>query len=148
MKEQEEKQEQEEKLQKKYLKFQMMEQYIRQLEKQRAVLNNQLIELIAASQSLEEIEKVDNGREILVPISNGIYAKADIKDNKSFIVTVGANVVTVKDINAVKKLVESQMEEMRKMLENLAKELEDYTAKASVLEQEIQEIASLLKDKE
>ena len=49
--------EKEEKLQKLYVEFQILNQQIQQLEKQSTMLNNQLMELTVTSQSLEDIKK-------------------------------------------------------------------------------------------
>ena len=139
--------EKEENLQKMYLEFQMLDQQIKQLDKQHTVLNDQLVELMATRQSLEDMEKVKEKTEILVPLSSGIYAKAEIKDSKKFIVNVGANIALVKDINSTKKLMETQIDEMKKLRETLVNQLQEQTIKAASLEQEINVIASTLENK-
>ena len=136
----------EEELQKLYLEFQIIEQQIRQLENQSAAINSQLIELMATHQGLEDIKKTKEGSKILVPLSSGIYAKAELKDNKNLIVNVGSNVASVKDVDSTKKLIEDQIDEINKLQEDLMKQLQHYTAKASVLEQEINNIVSSIKD--
>jgi len=134
--------EKEEKLQKLYLEFQILDQQIKQIEKQNTALNNQLMELAATNQSLEDMKKLKEKTEILVPLSSGIYAKAELKDNKNFIVNVGANTALVKDIDSTKKLMESQIEEMKNLQVNLINQLQGQTTKAAMLEQEINKIAS------
>ena len=138
--------EKEERLQKLYLEFQMLSHQINQLEKQSTMLNNQLMELRVTNQSLEDTKKIEQGTEILVPLSSGIYAKAELKGNKNFIVNVGSNIALVKDIDSTKKLIESQIDEIKKLQENLVKQLEDSTAKAALLEHEISKIASSIQD--
>ena len=134
----------EEKMQKMYLEFQVLDQQIKQLEKQSTALNNQLMELMATNQSLEDMKKIDNGTEILVPLSSGIYAKAELKDNENFIVNVGSNVTLNKDVEATKKVIENQIEELQKLQKNLAEELQTTTTKAALLEKEINKIGSTL----
>ena len=139
--------EKEEKLQKLYLEFQVLDQQIKQLEKQNIALSNQLMELMATNQSLEDMEKLEGKTEILVPLSSGIYAKAELKDNKNFIVNVGANTALVKDVQSTKKLMESQIDEMKKLQVNLVNQLQEHTTKAAMLEQEINTLASTLQNK-
>ncbi|MBW2977081.1 prefoldin subunit alpha [Candidatus Woesearchaeota archaeon] len=134
--------EQKEKLQSLYLEFQILDQQIKQLEKQGTMLSSQLMELVATSQSLEEMKNVKENTEILVPLSSGIYAKAELKDNKKFIVNVGSNTAVAKDIGTTKQLIETQINEIQKLQEGLTKKLQDYTYKAALLEQEISELAS------
>lgn len=137
--------EKEEKLQKLYVEFQMLSQHIKQLEEKTAALNSQLTELAVTNQSLEDMKKVKRGTEILVPLSSGIYTKAEIKDSKNVIVNVGSNVTTVKDIDSTKKLIESQIDEIKNLQEKLVNELQNNTSKAAMLEGQINSIASTLK---
>jgi len=132
----------EEELQKLYMEFQHLDKHIKQLEIQSTALNNQLMDLMATKQSLEDIKKVKEKTEILVPLSSGIYAKAELKDNKNFIVNVGANTALLKDVDSTGKLIESQIEEMKKLQENLVNQLQERTIKASSVEQEMNKIAS------
>jgi prefoldin alpha subunit len=82
-----------------------------------------------------------------VPLSSGIYAKAGLKENKNFIVNVGANIALVKDADSTKKLIEDQIDEIKKLQENLVNELQNQTTKAAMLEDEINKAASIPQDK-
>lgn len=136
--------EQEEKMQKLYLEFQVLNNTIKQLENQNNVVDSQLMELAVTSQSIDELKNIKKGTEILIPISTGIFAKAELKDNEKFIVNVGSNITLKKDIDSTKKLVQSQIEDLRKLQEDLINELQNSTSKAAVLEREINKIASTM----
>lgn len=138
--------EKEEELQKIYLEFQMLEQQIKHLEKQNSALSSHLMELMMTNQSLDDIKKAEEGTEILAPLSSGIYAKAELKDSKNFIVNVGSDIALVKDIDSTKKLIETQIDEIKSLQEKILSELQAQTGKASMLEQEINEIASTIPD--
>ena len=137
--------EKEENLQKLYLEFQMLDQQIKQLEKQNTAINNQLMELMVTKQSLDDMKNTDEKTEILVPLSSGIYAKAELKDNKIFIVNVGSNTALIKDINSTKNMIEEQIAEIKKLQENLVNQLQAQTTRAASLEQEMNKIASSIK---
>lgn len=139
--------EKEEKMQKLYLEFQMLDQQIKQLEKQSTALNNQLMELMMTNQSLDDMKNIKEGTEILTPLSSGIYAKAELKDNKSFIVNVGANTALVKDVDSTKKLIETQIDEIKNLQKALVSQLQTRTTKAALLDQEINKIASEVQNK-
>lgn len=140
--------EKEERLQQLYLEFQLLERHIKQLEVQSSSLKNQLLELIATNQSLDEMESVEEKREILVPISTGIYTKANLMDTKNFVVNVGANIAIVKDLTSTKKIIDEQIKEISKIHDNFAEELQKQLEKASSLEEEINSIASKLQEKD
>ena len=122
----------------------MLEQQIKQLEKQSNSLNNHLVELMSTSQSLEELKKVGEKSEILIPISTGIYAKAELKGKDSFIVNVGANIAINKDLESTKKIISDQVKEIGQVHENVSQELQNHIQKAVSMEQEINKIASEL----
>ena len=90
----------------------------------------------------KRVKDIKEKTEILVPISTGIHAKAEIKDSKSFIVNVGANVALVKDLKSTKEIIKNQIVEIRELQESLAGQLQERVAKASSMEQEISQIAS------
>ena len=138
----------EENIQNLYMEFQMLNNAIKQMEKQSQVLENQLMELVSTNQSLEDIQKVKEGTEILVPLSSGIYIKAELKDSTSFIVNIGSSIALSKDVNATRKIIEEQISEIGKMRENLAEELQSNVGKAASIESEMKKIASGIKEGE
>ena len=134
--------EKESKVQELYMEFQMLEQHIRQLQKQLEAVTQQIIELTIASSSLDEFNKIKPGKEIFVPLSSGIFAKASIKDTSGLLVNVGANVVVQKDVASTKKLIQKQMEEIKKIQEQMVNELEKLTSHAAQLEMQLQSMVS------
>ena len=132
----------EKKLQEKYMEFKMLEQQITQVQKQVQALENQLTELVGVNESLEELKNVGDGTEILVPISNGIFTKAALKANEDLIVNVGANVAVNKKIPEAKKLIETQLVEIKKMHDHMNSELEKFAQKAAEVEKELSGMVS------
>jgi len=133
------------KVQEKYVEYKTLEQQIKQVQKQIQVLENQLMEISTVTESLDELQQVNEGTEILIPISNGIFTKASLKDNKELIVNVGANVAVNKKIPETKKLMDTQQEEIKKMHEHMNSELEKLAVKATVIEKEL---ATMVEDKQ
>ena len=132
----------EKKAQEMYMEFQMLDQHIKQMQKQLEMVTHQLIELNATSSSLDEFRKIGPGKEIFVPLSSGIFAKAGIKDTSELLVNIGANVAVKKDIDSTKKLIQSQMEEIRKIQKQMVDELEKLTSHAAQLEMQLQSFVS------
>ena len=132
----------EKKAQEMYMEFQMLDQHIKQLQKQLQAITQQLMEFESTSMSLEDLQKVPAGKEIFVPLSSGIFAKAEIKDTSELLVNVGANVVVQKDIASAKKLIANQVEEIRKLQKRMMEELEKMTGKAANIEEELQKLVS------
>lgn len=134
--------EKEKKAQEMYMEFQVLEQHIKQLQKQLEAVTHQLIELTITSNSLDEFNKINSGKEIFVPLSSGIFAKANVKDTSELLVNVGANVAVKKDIDSTKKLIQKQMEEIKKIQEQMVKDLDKLTNHAAQLEMQLQSLVS------
>ena len=134
--------EQEERLQKLYVEFQLLNQQIQQLEKQNEALNNNLMELVMTSQSLDDFRQIKEKTEIFVPLNSGIFAKAELKKADELLVNVGANVVVKKDISSTKKLVERQVEQLRDIRERMVSDLKKLTMQGGMIEEELQKLVS------
>jgi len=109
----------EEKLQSIYMEFQNVSSSIKQLEQQHEMVESHLMELMLTLQSLDEITNISPGTEILVPISSGIYAKARLENSNDFLVNIGSSITLSKDLNSTKSLIESQVDEIKKLQENI-----------------------------
>lgn len=130
------------KAQEAYLEYQALDQHIKQLQKQLEALTSQLMEMSATSMSLEEFEKIKIGREVFIPLSSGIFAKASVKDNSELLVNVGANVVVKKDVISTKKLINKQIEEMKKLHGRMLEDLEKMANRAAHIEAQLQNLVS------
>ena len=137
--------EEEKKLQEKYMEMKMLEEQMKEIHKQAQVVEQQLVELTTTTQSLEDFKKTNKGDEILVPISSGIFAKTGLKDNKEFLVNVGADTIVKKDIDSTKKLIEKQAEEMRELHAKVNMQMQRLALHASSIEKELKELASKVK---
>ena len=134
--------EKERKLQEMYMEFQELEQHIKQMQKQLEMITNQLMELNMTRNSLDEFVNIKPGKEVFVPLSSGIFVKGVISDTSGLLVNVGANVVVKKDIPSTKKLIENQMEEIKKIQKQIVDELESMTNRASQIETQLQGMVS------
>lgn len=115
----------EQELQTKYMQMQMLEQQSKQMQEQIQQIDQQSMELEAVKQSLDELKGVKTGTEILVPISGGLFIKAEMKDSQNVLVNVGAGTTVQKDVGSAKKLIDEQLVEMEtvkgQIMENLDK---------------------------
>lgn len=134
--------EKEKRAQEMYVQFQALDQHIKQLQKQLEMVTHQLIELTATGSSLDEFKSISAGKEIFVPLSSGIFAKASIKDTSELLVNVGANVAVKKDVASTKRLIQNQVEEIKKIQRQMIEELEKATSHAAQLEAQLQELVS------
>ncbi len=129
----------------KYLELQMLNQQIKQLQQQIVNLENQMMELEVLEDNLEELKKVKEGTEILVSMGAGIFAKAQLKDNKKVIVNVGTNTMVKKEVDGAKSLVTDQLDQMRQLISEITEELENAAIRIQATQGEIQEMVEASK---
>jgi len=124
----------------KYLELQILNQQIKQLQQQIINLENQVIELEVLEDNLNELKKVKEGTEILVSMGAGIFAKAQLKDNKKVIVNVGSSTMVKKEIDEAKTLVTDQVNQIKQIVNEITEELEKAAVRIQGTQKEIQEM--------
>lgn len=102
----------EELLKEKYLQFQMIQQQIEQITQHVEALNQKNAELELSIEAIKELGKTKTNTEILSPIANGIFLKAELKDAKTLIINIGADTAVEKTIPEVIELLEQQQKEI------------------------------------
>lgn len=130
------------KLKEKYTELRMIDQQIRQIQKQMQELENQIMEIMYVQQSLYDLKDVKVGKEILVPVSSGIFAKATLKENNELLVNVGANTVVKKDVNSVKELLQGNINEIKKLEQHFLQDLQKLSMQAAEIEKEMNSLVS------
>lgn len=108
-----------------YMQFQQLQQQLEQIADFVERLHQQQQEIETSIEALKELKKTKINSEILAPIANGIFLKAELKDNANLIVNVGAEVTVEKTIPEAIKLLEEQKEKI----------IEDISEAESVLKQ-------------
>ena len=132
----------EEELQQKYLELQEVSTQLKQLQQQVSNLELQFMEMQKVKESLEDLEKIKGKKEILVPIANGIYKKAEMENNEKVLINIGADLMVEKNFEDTKKLIEEQIKEISKVINEINTELKNGTINLQYMQKEFQEMSS------
>ena len=127
-------------LQQKYMEYQMLDQNIKQLQQQMETADQQLMGILATLQSIDEFSSLKDGSEMLIPVNNGIFAKAKLTKEDSLLVNVGASVVVDKSIEDTKELIEKQKGEMESIRGKITENINKLVDRATVLEKELTQL--------
>lgn len=125
-------------LQQKYQQFQLFQQQIEQISQHLELLHQQQGELENSIEALQVLEKTPKNRELLAPIADGIFFQAELKDTQKLVVNVGSNVAVEKTIPQVVELLEQQQQDITERLVEAESILQQFTAQAKKLYQELQ----------
>ena len=120
-----------------YLELQLLDEQMKQVQKQAVALDEQLVELNNTLQALDDFNKTDIGTNILVSLSPGIFTNAELKNNKELFVNVGNNIIVKKNVAETKELLKKRLDAISKYREAILVELQKMNAKAVNIEQEI-----------
>ena len=131
----------EQKVQQLYIEFQVVNQQLQELQKQIQQIEESIQELQESKKGLEEVSKQESGKEILVPIVSGIFAKAEIKNSKDLIVNVGANTAVEKSIDQVQTLLDQQLKNMQETQHTFIDNMQQLSVKAKELETKLKSMS-------
>jgi len=132
----------EKELQQKYMEFQMMTEQIKQVQTQLEKMQGQIEDLENVQESLETLGDTPAESEMLVPLSNGIFAKAKLDKMDQLLVNVGSGVVVEKSLEDTKKLLKSQSVEINQYKEQMSNQMELMLTQIQLLERELKGMVS------
>lgn len=115
------------------MQFQRLQQQLEKISEHVEFLHQQETELDISQNAIEELGKTPLHNEVLVPIANGIFFKAELKDNTKLIVHVGSDTTVEHTVEAVLGLLEKQQ-----------KEIKLRTAEAEAIVEQMQDQMSLI----
>lgn len=130
-----------EKLNEKYVIYQVLAQNLEALKQQIQIVEQQLIELRSTMLSMEDLEKLKDDNEILVPIGGGCFSRGKISDNRKVIVNVGAGIFLDNDMAIAKKLMDERFREVEKAGMEIEEQMKNIVGQMNTLAAEIQNLA-------
>lgn len=135
-------------LNEKYLELQILEQQLKQVSQQLISLNSQVLELQRIEDNLSDLAKTKKDTEILVALGGGVFSKAELKDNHTVLMNVGANVVVEKDIPSSIEMIKHQVSQIKDVAKQMEQEFQILAMNSQVLQRDLQELVSEMKEKE
>lgn len=129
-----------EKLQEKYLEFQMLSQQLQQLQQNIESLEKHIVDLSTLKESLDNISKVKPGEESLMPLGNGVFIKGEIKETQNVIMNVGSDVFVERTVVEAIETVEKQLGEVNILFTNMQEEALQTHSKITEIQEEFQKL--------
>ena len=124
-------------MQKKLIRYQILESKANALMKRRELLITKMLEIEATLNSIEEIKKSD-GEDILLPIGSSVHVKGGIKKVDKMIVELGANTAIESTVEKTKKILEERRKILQVGLTTLEKEMTNVGNEIMRLQPELQ----------
>lgn len=122
----------------KYLKFQMMQQQMMQLQKQLEELTHQKNELNLTIKSIKDFSNTEGERKLLTPLASGIFMKSKINTFDEVLVNVGNGIIVKKSPKEAIKLVEKHLGDIEKVIEQINQSLIQFDQEFVNLQKELE----------
>jgi len=124
-------------LEKKALEFNVLDARLKELEQNLALLEKQISELQSCTFAIDEFKNSKQGKEVLVPLSPGVFVEGKLKDNKQLLVDIGAKILCKKDADEAKKIIENKINQAIEIHQRLVAEINATSQTLNQLAQEI-----------
>ena len=121
-----------------YFELKVIEEQMRQLQRQIGQIEAHISEFGNALKSIEEL-KSNGGGEAFVPVSSAIFAGAKILDAGKFVVNVGAGIAVEKSADETKAVIEKQIGDLGQYREQMIKGLQLLGSRAEEIEKLVAE---------
>lgn len=106
-----------------YYQMQVAQKQMKTLQEQHENMCNKEMEISYIKQSLNDLSATEDGKELLVPINNGIFIKTKMSKISEVLVNVGSDIVVDKSIPDTIKMMDVQLEEVKKFKVNIENDI-------------------------
>jgi prefoldin alpha subunit len=124
----------------KYYEYQAAVQQHKVLVQQHEVLEEQIQDIQKTIEALEHLSTMKSGNELLVPISQGVFAHASIKDCDNLLVNVGGEILVKKTLEKTKTMMEERLKAVQEYQQDNLKNLQTLQTAVKSLESELKEM--------
>ena len=131
-------------MQSKYVEYQMLEQQLKGLQQQMQKVDTQLVELQSIVKGLTDLKLADDNSEILVPMSSGIFVKANVKDKNKFLVNVGSSVIVDKSFEETVVLLNNQVRELEAFRTEVIIQVQQISVNIQVVETQLKDLMGMV----
>ena len=131
----------EEKIKEKYVEYQILVQQLQQLQENINFLEKRILDLNLIYDHLGSITETEVGKEILVPLGEGIFLKGRLEDTEKIIMNISSGIFIEKTRQEAGEIIIKQIEEIR----NLLAQIQNEAMNTTLALQELQNILTNMK---
>ena len=124
----------------KYLELQMLNSQLRQIQQQIQSAEVQMQEMDRLGSALNESKSIKKGQDMLVPLGQGIFLRANAGDLKNVVMSVGADVVVEKSFDEALEIVKKQQGELGSILLDMRHEFNTGVQQLHEMQHELNQI--------
>ena len=130
----------EQKLQEKYILFQLLNQNMESLKQQQQMVQHQMLETKSTMTSIDDLFNTKEGTDVFIPVGSGCFGKGTVVDKNKILVNIGSGLFMNKKTGDSKTLLEKRMKDIEKASEELNLHIERVTKQLNEMGAEIQQL--------
>jgi len=119
------------------LQLGMLNSKLKELEQQIMLLEKQVNELQVCQLAIDELKNIKPDKEMLAPISPGVFVKAKIVENKEITIDCGAKVFCKKSLDEATEFIQQRLDQAIDLHKKLMEEINSVIDSMGVLEKEL-----------
>lgn len=131
----------EQKLQEKYVLYQLLNQNLESLKKQMEMVEQQSLEVKSTIVSIDDIKAIKEDNEVFLPLGSGCYGKGKITSKNDVLVNGGAGIFMNQKADKAKLSLKEREKELEKAGETIKEQIERVSRQLNSLGLEIQHLA-------
>lgn len=128
-------------LQEKYIELQMLKQQVSTFVEQKQAIDEREHELNVTLDALRKLGSIKTGEEMWSSIGSGAFVRSDIKDIDKVLVAIGAGVVIKEHVPKAVEIIESRLNDINTVSQEIVKQANAMVDKINKLEPEVQRLA-------
>jgi len=129
----------EKEMQEKVILYQIMQKHLESLGQNASMLEKRYEEIEMTRQVLEDIGKLNEKNDILIPLGSGFFGHGKITEQSSMLTDVGAGIFMPKDAESSKAILDEKKKEIEKLANDLQQEMSEVSARIGGLAMELEQ---------
>ena len=122
-----------------YIKIKTMRDKVQQLTKHINEIDDKTVQLRDMINAVKELQSIEEGDDILAPLTNGVMVPATAKKTEKLYLNVGADTVIEKTPEETIGILEKQQEELTQYRKKMIMQRDELAEQSARIEQEVTE---------
>ena len=129
----------EKEMQEKVFLYQLLQKHLESLSQNAVMLERRYEEIESTRAALEDIEKLKEKNEILVPLGSGFFTYGKVTDSGKIMAEIGGGVFMDKDPQSGQQVLEERKQEIEKLAGDMQREMTEVSERMNMLAEEVEQ---------
>jgi prefoldin alpha subunit len=121
-----------------YYELRELDQEIKKLNSHLETIDEQVSDLDSSASAVRKFTELKKGDELRVPLSSGVYVKAELTDSKKLMINVGVGVAVEKSADEVLLILDGQVSELKGYRQSLVKQMKSMIARIEEIQKDFE----------